>query len=277
LSAAILDGELPIGSLIAVRHDVPRCRQANSSAVFHKEAAGFSDRELRLLEEVARLLAVQVRNMDLILRGNQLFLGTLFAMSQAIDARDNYTQGHSQRVALLSFELAQLRGLSDKACHEIYLAGIVHDVGKIGIPDRVLLKEGKLTDEEFMVIRQHPEIGHRILDHHERWDGRGYPHGLCGESIPLMARIISVADAFDAMTSSRPYRTAMDAETAHSIIRAGAAHQWDAEIVTCFSCWLAVRQRHLSDRLPKENIIPSGSTAQNINRAVLALTDLPIL
>ncbi len=128
----------------------------------------------------------------------------------------------------------------------IYVAGILHDVGKIGVPDRVLLKAGTLSDEEFDIIKQHPEIGYRIVEqlgklhftlpgvlyHHERWDGRGYPQGLAGDDIPLMARIIAVADSFDAMTSSRPYRNAMPLSQACDIIHDAAANSG-------MPCWSA--------------------------------------
>lgn len=181
--------------------------------------------------------------------GHGASLETLRAMCGAIDARDRYTHGHSERVAAMAFQLARQLGISTNACHEIYLAGLLHDIGKIGTPDAVLLKEGALTEEEFAVIRRHPEIGYRIVErlselsfalpgilhHHERWDGGGYPHGLAGESTPLMARILSVADAFDAMTSSRVYRKAMPLSRALAIIDGGRGVQWDAAIVDCLT------------------------------------------
>lgn len=246
----------------------------------------FGSGEVGLLEEAAILLLTQAHNIQLLIQSNELFLGTLQAMTSAIDARDTYTQGHSERVARLSFELARILGLSDEASQEIYLAGILHDIGKIGIPDSVLLKNGPLTDDEFKIIQLHPEIGYRIVEqlghlqfvlpgilyHHERWDGRGYPHSLRGESIPLMARIMAVADAFDAMTSSRPYRSAMTIEKAEGIINAGKAQQWDAQIVDCFNIWL---MRRLKDEttvmMPNLSIIPQESPLEKITQAVMAL------
>src|SRR5690606_35489872 len=130
----------------------------------------------------------------------------------------------------------------------IYLAGLLHDIGKIGIDDNVLRKPGKLTDAEYEHIKLHAEIGHRILrdikqlddvlpvvlHHHEQWNGRGYPHKLAGEGIPLLARIMAVADSFDAMSSDRPYRPGMPDAKLDSIFRQGAGEQWDARVIEAF-------------------------------------------
>jgi HD-GYP domain-containing protein (c-di-GMP phosphodiesterase class II) len=197
--------------------------------------------------------------------GEQLVLGTLRAMSNAIEARDPYTHGHSERVAQLAYEIAVRLQLSEVACQEIYLAGILHDIGKIGIPDTVLLKPAKLTDEEFAIIKKHPEIGYRIIEglgklrfalpgvlhHHERWDGTGYPYRLRGDQIPLMARIIAVSDAFDAMTSNRIYKAAAEKEQAMEILRSGRGTQWDAQAVdACLS--------YLKESLSAENDLDSN-------------------
>jgi HD-GYP domain-containing protein (c-di-GMP phosphodiesterase class II) len=282
IGAPIVYGEFSAGKLLAVK-----CRHRAHGTDVPSRREVFTRRDLRLLEEAASLLAIQVQNIGLVLQGNELFLGTLHAMSQAIDARDQYTLAHSRRVARLSSELAKLRGLSDKACQEIYLAGILHDIGKIGIPDSVLLKEGTLTPAEFAIIRQHPEIGHRIVEklghlqfalpgvlhHHERWDGRGYPHQLGKESIPLMARIMSVADAFDAMTSSRPYRTAMSVQSAHDVIQDGAGEQWDTEVVACLSEWLRGCTQRLQTTLEHDHLFPDESPMEHIGQAVLTLVN----
>ncbi len=246
----------------------------------------FGSGDVGLLEEAAVLLATQAHNIHLLVQSNQQFLGTLHAMSSAIDARDEYTQGHSQRVARLAFELARIYGLSEEACQEIYLAGILHDIGKIGVPDRVLLKNGPLDDEEFRIIKMHPEIGYRIVErlgnlqfvlpgvlyHHERWDGRGYPQGLQGETIPVMARLMAVADAFDAMTSSRPYRNAMPVQRAREIILEGAGQQWDAQAVECFKLWLDRRawQEHVQGE-SNASIIPTDSPVEQLMQAVMVL------
>ena len=150
----------------------------------------------------------------------RLFAQTAEALASAIDAKDPYTKGHSSRVAEYSRKIAELAGKDEQDCEEIYYAALLHDVGKIGVSRTILNKNGKLTDEEYQVIKEHPNIGAQILSsisespylsigaksHHERYDGKGYPEGLKGEDIPEIARIIAVADAYDAMTSSRSYR-----------------------------------------------------------------------
>lgn len=159
----------------------------------------------------------------------------------AVDAKDPYTNGHSNRVALYAREIAKLDGKSEAYQDRIYYIGIVHDIGKIGIPDSILEKPGRLTDEEFGVIKTHSVQGAEILSdttempwimtgakwHHERYDGKGYPDGLAGEAIPEEARIIAVADAYDAMTSDRSYRSGMDQKKVRTIIEEGKGTQWD--------------------------------------------------
>jgi diguanylate cyclase (GGDEF)-like protein len=149
---------------------------------------------------------------------------TLQAFAAAVDAKDPYTQGHSQRVAEYSRDLAKHMGYDDNFVHLIYTAGTLHDVGKVGVPDEILKKPGRLTDEERAVMETHPVLGEIIVmkvphladtlpgvrHHHERWDGKGYPDGLAGEDIPLIGRVLAVADMYDAMTSDRPYRKGME-------------------------------------------------------------------
>ncbi len=162
-------------------------------------------------------------------------------LAEAIDAKDTYTNGHSGRVAAYSREIARRYGYSEKDQNEIYMMGLLHDVGKIGVPDAVINKPGRLTDEEFEEIRNHPVMGARILKtikemprlvtgarwHHERYDGRGYPDGLKGADIPEEARIIAVADAYDAMTSNRSYRRGMDQSRVREQIESGRGSQFD--------------------------------------------------
>lgn len=165
----------------------------------------------------------------------------LTAMAAAIDARDPYTHGHSRRVAFWGRELAQALGLPKKQVDKVFFGGILHDVGKIGIEDAILNKEGKLTAEEFDRIKQHSVIGYEIVkqagvfpellpairSHHERIDGKGYPDGLKGDEIPQIARILAISDAFDAMVSDRPYRRGLTIEAALQQIRDGAGSQFD--------------------------------------------------
>ena len=162
-------------------------------------------------------------------------------LAAAIDAKDTYTNGHSDRVAAYSREIAKRYGYTEKEQDDIFMMGLLHDVGKIGVPDEIINKNGKLTDKEFAAIKVHPEIGDRILKkvkempklsigarwHHERYDGTGYPDGLKGEEILEEARIISVADAYDAMTSHRSYRDILPQETVRREIEKGKGTQFD--------------------------------------------------
>lgn len=172
----------------------------------------------------------------------RLMIGqTASALAWAIDAKDKYTHGHSRRVAEYSQSIAELAGKPDRECVEIYLIALLHDVGKIGIPDGIISKDGRLTDEEFAVIKTHPVIGGQILSrikqfpdlsigakyHHERYDGRDYPEGLKGEEIPEIARIIAVADAYDAMSSKRSYRDCLPQEVVRNEIVKGMGTQFD--------------------------------------------------
>lgn len=201
-----------------------------------------------LIEATSRYLGAFLENASLYAQQQTMFLGTLRALTSAIDAKDPYTHGHSERVAHIARGLAGLAGLTEEACERIHIAGLVHDVGKIGVPEAVLTKPGRLTDEEFEIIKRHPTIGHRIirdiplmsdvlpgvLHHHERWDGRGYPHGIAGEAIPLMARLIGLADTFDAMSSTRSYRPALSRERVLDEIQKCAGTQFDPALALLF-------------------------------------------
>ena len=170
-----------------------------------------------------------------------MFTQTATALARAIDAKDRYTHGHSARVAEYSAEIARRAGKTEKETREIYFAALLHDVGKIGIPDSIINKEGSLTEEEADTIRMHPVIGSEILQsikqspyisvgaryHHERYDGRGYPDGLKGENIPEIARIIAVADTYDAMTSKRSYRSTLPQKVVRAEIVRGMGTQFD--------------------------------------------------
>lgn len=163
------------------------------------------------------------------------------ALSGAIDAKDTYTKGHSIRVAEYSREIARRIGFSEKAQDDIYMIGLLHDVGKIGVPDAIINKPAKLTDEEYAIIKQHPSMGAEILKnitefpklstgarwHHERYDGRGYPDGIFGEEIPMEARIIAIADAYDAMSSRRSYRDVLPQDQVRGEVEKGKGTQFD--------------------------------------------------
>ena len=172
-----------------------------------------------------------------------MFEQTATALANAIDAKDEYTHGHSMRVAEYSKQIAQLSGKPNDYCMDVYFAGLLHDVGKIGIPNNIINKKGRLTQEEFAEIKKHPEIGKQILSgiskspylaiganyHHERYDGHGYPYGLKGDDIPEIARIIAVADAYDAMTSKRSYRDPIPQDKVREEIVKGIDAQFDPE------------------------------------------------
>jgi len=174
----------------------------------------------------------------------ELFLQIVTALSDAVDAKDRYTSGHSKRVAEYSRMIAARMGKSKEEQEEIYRTGLLHDVGKIRIPEDIINKPGKLTDEEFNIIKIHPATGYHILRgisedsflaigakyHHERYDGKGYPNGLCGEKIPEVARILAVADSYDAMASNRSYRDALPQEVVRNEIEKGKGTQFDPHI-----------------------------------------------
>jgi putative two-component system response regulator len=167
------------------------------------------------------------------------------ALANAIEARDSYLHGHCERLASLAVRLAEGLHFAQDAIDALRLGAILHDIGKIGIPDRVLLKPGPLDAEERAVVEQHPVIGDKLLEpldllasarpivrhHHERWDGRGYPDGLRGEEIPLDARIVSVADSVEVMSSRQLYRTPLKPEEVVGELKAGAGAQWDPQVV----------------------------------------------
>ena len=171
------------------------------------------------------------------------------SLANALDARDPYTAGHSFRVSEMSRVVARSMSLPEETVERVRIGALLHDIGKIGVPDRLLRKPDRLTPEEFAIVRLHPEIGRRILEsvhgfgpylpavelHHENWDGSGYPHGQSGETTPIDARIIHVADAYDAMTTDRPYRPGMTHEAALRVLASNAGTQFDPAVVRHFT------------------------------------------
>lgn len=207
--------------------------------------------EIELLQSVAPLIATQRANARLYSDVKDLLFGVVRSLTAAIDAKDPYTSGHSERVARIAVRLGEELGMSPNERGDLYLMGLLHDVGKIGIDDQVLKKPGKLTQEEYLQIQSHVRIGVHILSdlkklqhllpgvasHHECVDGSGYPLGLSGDSIPLHARILAVADGFDAMSSSRPYRRKLTQDQISDIFREGSGAQWDPIVVKAlFAC-----------------------------------------
>jgi len=196
-------------------------------------------RDLRTLYEQER-----ARRREL----EEAYMATLEALINALDVRDTETEGHSRRVAAYTVAIAKTMGLKGEELTNIERGALLHDIGKIGVPDAILRKRGPLTPEEWRIMRMHPVMGRQILrgvrflkpaipivySHHERWDGTGYPEGLVGEAISLSARIFAVADAFDALTSDRPYRRAVPAEVALREIRRCTGTHFDPQVVEAF-------------------------------------------
>jgi len=193
-------------------------------------------------------------------------LDTVTALAFAIDAKDHYTQGHSQSVSRIAAQIARQLGLSDSLIEEIRLGGILHDIGKIGVPESVLNKNGRLTAEEFELMKTHTILGAKILEplrvkaierirgmvrnHHEMVDGTGYPDGLKGEKIPLGARIIAVADCFDTMVSERAYKPGRTIDEAFKELRRCSGTQFDSDIVDAF----ARSMEYTNDPVPHEHV-----------------------
>ena len=192
--------------------------------------------------------AASVRNALLYEKIRDYYYRTILSFARAIEAKDPYTRGHSERVAFLSAKLGEIIGLPKEQIEVLSIGGVLHDIGKIGIRDTVLKKPSSLTDEEYEEIKKHPIIGRQIVEpidyfkeampivyhHHERFDGKGYPEGIKGEKIPLLARITSIADAYEAMTSDRAYRKALPKEVALEEIRKNKEKQFDPELAEEF-------------------------------------------
>jgi putative nucleotidyltransferase with HDIG domain len=193
-------------------------------------------------------VAVALANSTLIEELNRLNWGTLKALARTVDAKSSWTAGHSERVADIALKIGKSLGLDTSSLINLQRAAFLHDIGKIGVPVAVLDKPGKLSHEEFNLIKAHPQIGRRILEpikaydeiipmvveHHERFDGKGYPDGIKGSSISLGARILAVADVYDALKSDRPYRDGMPFEQVIEIIKQEAGRQFDPVIVNAF-------------------------------------------
>lgn len=232
LTAAPLVSEQVLGMLLA----------------FNKKSGDFNSPDMKLIGSIGNQSAVFLANNMLYADLQDLLMGVLHALTASIDAKDPYTCGHSNRVAIISKRLAEACELPPEKVQQIYLTGLLHDIGKIGVPESTLRKPGRLTNEEYEAIRKHPGIGAKILGgirqlddviggilcHHERLDGRGYPQGLAGEKVPQDARIIGLADCFDAMTSDRIYRKALPLAMVVEEIRRCAGTQFDRDAAEKF-------------------------------------------
>ena len=252
--AVAADASSPVGWIIAVNPADDRL---------------FATPDVELIQPVASLIGTQRTNGKLYGELKELLFGVIRALTSAIDAKDPYTSGHSERVARIAVRLGEEMGLSANQRGDLYLMGLLHDVGKIGIDDMVLKKTEPLTPEEYRVIQSHVEIGVHILQdlkklhhllpgvahHHEHYDGSGYPGGLAGEAIPMPARILAVADGFDAMSSTRPYRRRLTPKAIDEILHKGSGVQWDPKVIDAlFACRAdveAIRQKGLGESLQR--------------------------
>jgi HD-GYP domain-containing protein (c-di-GMP phosphodiesterase class II) len=209
----------------------------------------FYGEDIRLLETLGHQVAIAIENSQLYANLKKSFYDTVEALAEAIEKKDRYTGGHTKRVVYYCVCICKyMKELAPELQERIRLGAILHDVGKIGIEDKILKKQSQLEKEEWSVMQTHPELGYDIMSrveglrdviggmryHHERWDGKGYPLGLKGEEIPLIARIISVADTYDAMVSTRPYRKGLDPKLAFDEILKNSGTQFDPAVVQAF-------------------------------------------
>lgn len=230
---AVADGSLRFGWILS-------CNLATEE--------DFGSVQTGLLSSVASILGTHQNNLELYRQHEDLLLSFVRSLVSTLDAKDPYTRGHSERVALVARRIGAHLGLPEEDLRDIYLSGLLHDIGKIGVDDQILRKSGELTREEFEQVKRHPVIGYNILaglrnlrailpgvrHHHESFAGTGYPDGLRGEQIPLMARIIAVADSYDAMSSDRPYRPGLKLDKLETILRDGAGYQWDPRVIAAY-------------------------------------------
>ena len=216
------------------------------------------------LKKINEQQAKEIRDLkEKLSKMEQLSSEVIWTLSGAIDAKDSYTSGHSRRVAEYSKEIAKRLGQSEERQQEVFYIGLLHDVGKIGVPDEVINKKGRLTDEEYEQIKRHPIAGYDILKnitelpgielgaryHHERYDGKGYPEGIKGEEIPLIARVVAVADAYDAMTSNRSYREVMPQEKVRAEIEKNKGTQFDPQVADVMLSMIDEDTRYLMREL----------------------------
>jgi hypothetical protein len=234
--------DVPTAAVLARAGKGPGCVVALSYAPGRR----FDEADAKAARVVVKMLAAQRAHSQN--TAKQLLDGLLHSLTAVIDAKDPYTAGHSERVARIALLVARQMGMSPAAEGDVFLAGLLHDLGKIGVRDAVLLKPGPLTDDEMAEVRTHPVIGERIVasvkpftrlcpavrHHHERYDGRGYPDGLSGEAIPPIARVLAVADACDAMMSPRRYRAARSPLEIDAILTTENGRQFDPQVVRAF-------------------------------------------
>lgn len=253
--------------------------------VANKKSGTFSDDDVDPVAAFAGQAAVILHQYLARQALDEAYFSMIATLSETVDARDPYTFGHSKAVRDYSFGIARQLKLDEETVRRVELAAVLHDLGKVAIADAVLLKPGKLTDEEFEIIKTHPQVGARIiapvqyladlvpivLHHHERYDGRGYPDGLSGESIPLEARILAIADSFDSMSSKRVYRSLLTTETIIDELRQGRGSQFDPHILDVF-----IEEFEIDRRIYRAGESRIGDEIrQRFNYYALAVRDSP--
>ncbi len=263
------------GMLVAIVRNGPVCHPGKGRSM------PFTEKDLYYLNFLAERATFVIENVALYENIYENLFSTLYAFVEAIEARDPYTKQHSSRVTELALSIGKEMGCSDEQLDSLNFSGHLHDIGKLGIPDSILLKPGPLTEQEFEAIKKHPVIGANIvghlglltaeqkiiLHHHERWDGKGYPDGLKGESVPFLSRILAVADVYDAMASDRAYRKRLADEVVLETIRQNSGTQFDGEVVEAF---LALYEK---GKLPCKHDAVSSDTVRNKSRLDLKVPD----
>jgi HD-GYP domain-containing protein (c-di-GMP phosphodiesterase class II) len=248
---AVVLGTLFAGEISRPIHDLASGARRLAAGDYSTRVAIRSSNEVGTLADSFNVMGEEIQKAieqirQAATRNKEMFLGSIRMLANAIDEKDPYTRGHSERVAFYSALVAKHMGMGAEEVERVHLSGIIHDVGKIGIEDKILRKPAALTEEEYEIMKQHPRKGEKILEavpllkqmagaglmHHENVDGSGYPDGLRGDEIPLLGRIVSVADAFDAMTTDRPYSKAMTFEAALARLRFLAGKKFDPDCVT---------------------------------------------
>ncbi len=264
---------------------ISKSRKTWVVALTFKPDHEFQPTDIKVMMLARRLLMAHSRQLQAAEKLKETMFGLIHCLTSAIDAKDPYTCGHSERVARIATRLGQAMNMPEAILSDLYLAGLLHDVGKIGVEDQILRKPGQLTEDETRQIQLHPVIGDRIIasvrplahlrpgvrNHHERYDGQGYPDQLAGLEIPLLARILAVADSCDAMMSARPYRTALPPARIEVIFSECAGTQWDPQVVEAFmSCrqdLYGIGQRGIGDSLYLA-VGHAVDGAQAVNRSI---------
>lgn len=241
-------------SIMAVPLDLPHKRVGVIALVRDEKNALYREQDLQLLGVFASHTASALQNSHLYSRLRTMNEDVIRSFAQAVEAKDYYTRGHSERVAEYACRLARALGMESREVERLQIAGMLHDIGKIGIPDHILNKPGALTGDEYEVMKRHSVVGRDILGpveamkditdliyhHHERMDGQGYPDGLAGDQIPFLARIICLADSYEAMTSNRAYRQALPMSKVLYTLERGAGSQWDRDLTMA---WMSIVER----------------------------------